>query len=317
MPRNAFDRAPLVSIVIPSYNQGRFLAETLDSVFAQDYRPLEVLVLDGASQDESVAVLRRHDGRPGFWWKSEPDKGVVDAVNQGLARARGEVCGILSSDDCYTPGAVRAGVEALGAEPARLVVYADAEYMDAVGRTTGRTQVGPYSLENLLSRRTFILQSSAFFLTRTAREVGGWRPAVSYVADNDLWLRLALVGPFARVEGVWSRYRFHEAQRDSQQERIVREWRQSVADVWPQLPGRLRRAARLGCHLTAHRYSGHRRWWERTRTLYAAVATDPRCLLTPDFPRLELLQPARQLLSWCKRRVLGSGRPTATKESAR
>jgi glycosyltransferase involved in cell wall biosynthesis len=314
MHRNPSEPAPLVTIVIPSYNQGRFLAETLDSVFAQDYRPLEILVLDGASQDESVAVLKRYDGRPGFWWKSEPDKGVVDAVNQGLARARGEICGILSSDDCYTPGAVREAVEALNQDPSRLLVYADAEYMDAGGRTTGRTRVGPYSRENLLSRRTFIVQSSAFFRTRSAREEGGWRPSVSFVADNDLWLRMALLGPFARVAGVWSRYRFHEAQRDTQQERIVREWRQAVADVWPRLSRRLRRAARLGCHLTAYRYSGHRPWWERTRTLYAAVATDPRCVLAPDFPRIELLQPARRLLSWCKRRVLGSRRPSATRE---
>jgi glycosyltransferase involved in cell wall biosynthesis len=305
----------MVTIVVPSFNQGRFLAETLDSVFAQDYRPLEVLVLDGASRDESVDVLRRYDGRPGFWWKSESDKGVVDAVNQGLARARGEFCGILSSDDCYTPGAIRAAVEALQQDRARLLVYADAEYMDANGRTTDQTHVGQYSLENFLSRRTFILQSSAFFRTRVAREAGDWRPEVSYVADNDLWLRMALLGPFARVQGVWSRYRFHEAQRDSQQERIVHDWRRSIADVWPRLTPRLRRAARLGCHLTTYRYSSHRPWWERTRNLYKAVASDPRCVLAPDFPRIELLQPARQLLSWCKRRVLGSRRPAARREN--
>ena len=122
---------PLVSVIIPSWNQGRFLAETLDSVFAQDYAPLEVLVFDGASKDETVEVLQRYDGRPGFWWKSEPDRGVVDAVNQGLAKATGEYCVILSSDDCFLPGAVRAAVAALRADPALGLVYADAEYIDA------------------------------------------------------------------------------------------------------------------------------------------------------------------------------------------
>jgi glycosyltransferase involved in cell wall biosynthesis len=293
--------APLVTVVIPSYNQGRFLAETLDSVFAQDYQPLEVLVLDGASQDESVEVLRRYDGRPGYWWKSEPDKGVVDAVNQGLARARGEICSILSSDDCYTPGAIRAAVAALNEDSARVLVYADAEYIDGAGRTIGGTHVETYTLEKFLARQTFIMQPSAFFRTRLAREVGGWRPSVSYAADNDLWLRMALRGPFARLPGVWSRYRFHEAQRDTQADRIARAWRQAIADVWLELPPRLRRAARLGCHLTDHRYAGHRPWWERTRILYAAVATDPRCVLARDFPRVELLEPAWQMLSWCKR----------------
>jgi glycosyltransferase involved in cell wall biosynthesis len=299
---------PLVSIVIPSWNQGRFLTETLESVFAQDYAPLEVLVFDGASNDETVSILKKYDGRPGFWWKSEPDRGVVDAVNQGLARAKGEVCCLLSSDDCLCPGAVSAAVAVLRNDPGMGLVYADAEYIDAAGRATGRTQVGDYSLGALLDRRTFIMQPSAFFRTRLARDVGGWRPEVSYVADNDLWLRMALEAPFARVPGVWSRYRFHEAQRDTQAERIAREWRQAAESLLPRLPPHLRRAARLGCLMTEYRYSLHRPWQERTRTLYRAVALDPRCVLRRGFPRLELLMPLRVALSKCKRalrRVLG------------
>jgi glycosyltransferase involved in cell wall biosynthesis len=307
---------PLVTVIIPSWNQGRFLAETLDSVFAQDYAPLEVLVFDGASKDETVEVLKRYDGRPGFWWKSEPDRGVVDAVNQGLARAAGEYCGILSSDDCFLPGAVSAAVAALRTDPALGLVYADAEYIDAAGRVTGRTQVADYSLEALLSRRTFIMQPSAFFRTRLARAVGGWRPEVSYVADNDLWLRMALAAPFARVRGVWSRYRLHEAQRDTQAEHIAREWRAAVEPLLPRLPGKLRRAARVGCLLTEHRYGLHRPWPERTRLLYRAAALDPRCVLWDDFPRVELLMPLRVALSKCKRalrRLLGRPLPATAR----
>jgi glycosyltransferase involved in cell wall biosynthesis len=303
---------PLVSIVIPSWNQGRFLTETLESVFAQDYGPLEVLVLDGASQDETVSVLKRYDGRPGFWWKSEPDRGVVDAVNQGLARATGEICCIVSSDDCLCPGAVNDAVAVLQRDAALGLVYADAEYIDAAGRATGRTNVGDYSLEVLLDRRTFIMQPSAFFRTQLARDLCGWRPEVSYVADNDLWLRMALTAPFARAPGVWSRYRVHDAQRDTQAERIAREWRQAVEPLLPRLPSHLRRAARLGCLMTEYRYSLHRPWHERTRTLYRAVALDPRCVLWPDFPRLELLMPLRVALSKGKRalrRLLGCPAP--------
>jgi hypothetical protein len=189
-------------------------------------------------------------------------------------------------------------------DPSLDLVYADAEYIDAAGNCIGGTRVAPYSLENLLSRRTFIMQPSAFFRTRLARDVGGWRPELGYVADNDLWVRMAVVGRFARVPGVWSRYRFHEAQRDTRAQRIVREWEQAIEDFLPRLSPRLKRAARLGCRLTAYRYAGQGHWWRRTRALYAAVAIDPRCLLWPDFPRLELLQPARQVLSWCKQRCL-------------
>src|SRR6185503_12008114 len=101
----------LVSIIIPSFNQGRFIKETIDSILSQDYRPIEVLVLDGASTDETVQVLSSYEGVPELTWVSERDGGVVDAVNKGLMRARGEIIGIQSSDDLYLPGAISAAVE--------------------------------------------------------------------------------------------------------------------------------------------------------------------------------------------------------------
>src|SRR2546423_361332 len=102
---------PLLSIVIPSYNQGAYIRETLESIFAQDYRPIEVLVLDGASSDETVDVLKSFDAPELQWW-SEKDRGVVDAVNKGLARASGEIVAIQSSDDAYAPAAFSAAIEA-------------------------------------------------------------------------------------------------------------------------------------------------------------------------------------------------------------
>src|SRR6185436_19107774 len=102
----------LISVVIPSYNQGRYIRETIDSTLAQDYRPIEVLVMDGASKDETVDVLQSYDA-PELQWISEPDRGVVDAVNKGLARARGEIIAIQSSDDVYVPGAFSAVAQAM------------------------------------------------------------------------------------------------------------------------------------------------------------------------------------------------------------
>src|SRR5713226_9368149 len=96
-----------VSIIVPSYNQGRFIRQTLDSILAQDYRPLEVLVLDGKSSDDTVEILREYeDVFHGLRWWSESDDGVADAVNKGLTRATGTYAGIQSSDDIYLPGAI-------------------------------------------------------------------------------------------------------------------------------------------------------------------------------------------------------------------
>src|SRR5688572_23386199 len=82
---------PLVSIIVPSYNQGRYIRETLDSIFEQGYRPMEVIVMDGGSTDETVSILESFDSRAEFRWWSAPDRGVVDAVNKSLPLVRGEI----------------------------------------------------------------------------------------------------------------------------------------------------------------------------------------------------------------------------------
>ncbi len=84
---------PLVSIVTPSYNQGRFIRATIESVLTQDYPNIEYWVIDGGSTDETVSILREYEHDPRFHWLSEPDKGQSDAVNKGWSRCRGVLAG--------------------------------------------------------------------------------------------------------------------------------------------------------------------------------------------------------------------------------
>lgn len=95
---------PLASIVTPSYQQGRFLRQCIESVLAQDYRQIEYFILDGGSTDESREILKRYDGR--FFWKSERDGGQTSAINSGLQLAKGSILAFLNSDDLLLPGAV-------------------------------------------------------------------------------------------------------------------------------------------------------------------------------------------------------------------
>jgi len=94
---------PKISIVIPSYNQGQYLEESILSVIDQKYPDLELFVVDGGSTDNSVNVIKKY-AQHLKWWVSEKDKGQSEAINKGFARATGDIISWLCSDDLYTPG---------------------------------------------------------------------------------------------------------------------------------------------------------------------------------------------------------------------
>ena len=296
----------LVSIIIPSYNQGRFIRETIDSVLAQDYRPIEVLVLDGASKDETVDVLRSYGERPELQWWSEPDKGVVDAVNKGLARATGAIQAIQSSDDTYLPGAIAAAVRAFENDPSLGLVYGDVEYIDAASNLVGRTQLPPFDLGAYLAKQMFIPQPAAFFTKAAADRIGGWHQEVSYAADADFYLRIATHFPARKLDALLGRYRYHDEQRDRIGGKIGRDWEAAVrAWIEQEKPSpELRRKAELGIHLTNAHYLPDAQWGRRTLELYRAALIAPSVVMRDDFPSRELIPgrtPVWRLLSRVKR----------------
>ena len=93
---------PRISIVTPSYNQGHYLEETIRSVLLQGYPNLEYIVIDGGSQDNSLEIIQKYQPWIAYW-HSQPDRGQADALNQGFARATGEICAYLNSDDLFLP----------------------------------------------------------------------------------------------------------------------------------------------------------------------------------------------------------------------
>lgn len=297
---------PLVSIIIPSYNQGKFIRETIDSILAQDYRPIEVLVLDGASKDDTVDVLRSYGTRDELQWWSEPDKGVVDAVNKGLARATGSIQAIQSSDDTFLPGAISSAVRAFEDDPSLGLVYGDVEYIDAASKHIGRTQLPPFDLGGYVGKRMFIPQPAAFFTKSAADRAGGWHAEISYAADADFYLRIAMLGGVRKLDALLGQYRYHEEQRDRIGGRIARDWEAAVrAWIERERPSReLRRKAEVGIHLTRAHYLTDEQWGRRTLELYRAALISPSVIAGSDFPRRELIPgrtPIWRFLSRVKR----------------
>ncbi len=198
---------PLVSIITPSYNQAAYLEETIHSVLAQDYPRLEYIVVDGSSSDGSVEIIRRYADRLA-WWVSEPDNGQAEAINKGMARARGEIVAWLNSDDLYLPGAVAAAVRALQRDPQAGMVFGDAQTIDARGRPLNALTFGDWGLPELM--RFHIICQPAVFMRRAVWEkAGGLAPEFHYLLDHHLWLRIAERDAVRHVPQSWALARHH------------------------------------------------------------------------------------------------------------
>ena len=291
--------------MLPSFNQGQFIAETVKSCLEQSYRPIEILVQDGGSTDDTVSILQSLE-TPELHWISEPDEGVVDAVNKGLRRAKGEILSIQSSDDVFVSGAIEAAVEAFFQDSTIGLVYGDVELIDQESRIMDVDIQGPFDLALYFGRLIYVPQPGTFFTRDALEVVDGWRAEVSYTADADFWFRIALHFPVHKLNRIMARYRYHPLQRDRQRASISRDWERMICDFMANEPldSRTRRYARSGIFLARHRYANPSQWWTRTKALYGALFANPAVVTHPGFPKRELLpgrEPIWKQLSRAKR----------------
>ena len=199
---------PLVSIVTPSYNQGRFIEETILSVQNQDYPHIEHIIVDGASRDNTVAVLKEYEGTYNMRWISEPDEGHPDGVNKGFRMAKGAIIGWLNSDDVYADrGTVRAVVEAFQKHPGVDVVYGDAIFIGE-DNTILRVQCAPgFSYRRLL--QWCFLEQPAVFFRRRVIEAHQLDVRVKVALDYEYWLRIGKEYRFCHLPRVLAADRNH------------------------------------------------------------------------------------------------------------
>ena len=199
---------PGISVVTPSYNQGRFIEQTILSVLEQKYPELEYLILDGGSQDGTVKILREYDANLTFW-RSGKDRGQAAAINEGFQRSSGKILCWLNSDDLHLRHTLRTIGNILADrldEP--LIVYGGCELFD--DRTQTKELRPAVAFDGaLLAVSDFLDQPSVFWTRKAWEMVGPLDESLHYGFDWEWFLRASKVCRFISIDQTLSRYRIH------------------------------------------------------------------------------------------------------------
>jgi glycosyltransferase involved in cell wall biosynthesis len=206
---------PVISIVTPSFNQGRFLRRTIRSVLDQHYPLLEYVVQDGCSTDETVAILRECGARLSSWM-SAPDGGQAQALNRGFGRTTGEIMAYLNSDDILLPGALKWVARFFVRHPDVDVIYGHRLVVNESDAEVGRWVLPPHS-DGAFLWNNYIPQETLFWRRRVWKAAGAaFDESLHYALDWDLLLRFRMAGArFARLPRFLGAFRCHASQKSS------------------------------------------------------------------------------------------------------
>ncbi len=183
---------PLVSIITPTLNCGRYLEDAIKSVLAQDYPAIEYIIVDGGSSDKTIEIIKKFGDRISKWI-SEPDKGTSDAVNKGIKMCSGEIIGFLMADDYYEPGIVTEVVAAFDKHKDADVIYGDLRYLNPEKNETNLIKQSPnpkpVTPARMLFRGMPITLTAALFRKQIFNRYGLFDLSFKIANDADLYLR--------------------------------------------------------------------------------------------------------------------------------
>lgn len=204
-----------ISVVTPSYNQGQFLEETIDSVLSQGVKDLEYIVMDGGSSDNSLDIIKKYDKYLHFW-QSQPDGGQTHAINEGFKHANGSILCYLNSDDVYFPGVLRKVKHFFENNPALELLYGDNAVLYPDGSIVGKPKIA-YDYKICLNAFLMIQQPSSFWSANLYKRLRGFNENYQFCFDYDFFLRAGLLlnensdQSIVHVKDIWSLFRVHDA----------------------------------------------------------------------------------------------------------
>jgi len=207
---------PLVTIAVASFNQGAYIEDTIVSVLNQDYDHIELVIIDGASTDNTLEILRKYESDPRLRWISEPDDEPNDAFRKGINQAKGELVGLQCSSDTYEPGIVREAVQRFLDDPLLTLINGSIKEIDENGNPNGVTWDVPkqalrYSLDEIVSFKPRPAIQSTIFRRDLALQVGNFQTGLG---ESHFYLQYMLEastlgGHSLRMPDVWANFRRH------------------------------------------------------------------------------------------------------------
>lgn len=200
---------PLVSVVTPSYNTGRFIEETLRSVAEQDYPRIEHIVLDSGSTDETPAILAHF---PSVRLIRPAPPTMTAKVNLGFSIAQGDIVAWLCADDYFLPGAISKAVEALRKNPDAALVYCNFLLVDERSAEIERPKSKQASFPDLVRERNWVPSQTAFMRREALEGVGPVEERYMHVSDWDLFIRISRKFRIRYMDDFWGASRVRKGQ---------------------------------------------------------------------------------------------------------
>lgn len=223
-----------ISVIIPTYNQGHFIEETIQSILQQNYDNTEIIIIDGKSTDNTLEVIKNYESKINYWI-SEKDSGQSEAINKGFRIASGDIITWLNSDDCFEPDALVRIEKEFTTDADLSIVHGKAIlYGDKISsRIIGLQQDIP--LHEYLAYMRFP-QPSSFFRSSVAKLTGGVNDNLHYAMDYELFSKAILSGAkIKRIDNILSRYRIHTNSKSNNDLLFLKEWSDVLCSIFNSL----------------------------------------------------------------------------------